>query len=257
MAIPTNSFFQRAAYLSMPEPITFPSSIVFPRDPIPYSGTDETRSEPELAYVGEHSALKTLASPTRAKNAADESSSPATDRLIRLRSAVLEASEAAIPSRQPLRRALIDSFFTNIAHTAPVVSRSEVCELDSSILLQQAVCLAGSLTRYWNPQHRSFQENLYEKIKILLALNVESNMLVVLQSMCLLTLWSPNSANTVSLDSPWHANGSALRLALQMGLHRRSSYTHRTDGSCRRRIWWMLYVGFATISPSSQFLTNT
>lgn len=190
--------------------------------------------------------LNTSASNSTSRPAADQSTRIAIDELAGLRAAVVKASEADVLPKQPLRRALMDSFFTNIRHSVPIISPSEVYEPDSSILLQQAVCLAGSLARHSHSRQSLFQGNLYEKIKLLLALNVESNMLTVLKSMCLLTLWSPDASSIVSLDSPWHANGSAIRLAVQMGLHRKSTYTGRTDASCRRRIWWMLYVGFPT-----------
>ena len=214
------------------------------QDPTPHPTTLGTRDDQDSAYVAEHSVLNTSASPAKPRFNSDKPSIAATERVTKLRTAVLKASEADVLPKEPLRLALIDSFFTNIGHTVPVVSRSEVCEPHSSILLQQAVCLAGGLTRHPHPQHSVFQALLYEKIKLLLAMNVESNKLIVLKSQCLLTLWSPDASNIVSLDSPWHANGHAIRLAVQMGLHRKSTYTGRSDASCRRRIWWILYVCF-------------
>jgi hypothetical protein len=34
----------------------------------------------------------------------------------------------------------------------------------------------------------------------------------------------------------------AVRLALQMGLHRESTYLNRPDAKCLRRIFWQLHV---------------
>lgn len=79
-------------------------------------------------------------------------------------------------------------------------------------------------------------------------------MLVVLKTLCLLTLWSPAPSHVVCLDGPWHATGSAIRLAVQMGLHKRSTYDGKPDQSCRRRIWWLLYVSLSP-TPAHHLLT--
>ncbi|KAK5046118.1 hypothetical protein LTR84_008575 [Exophiala bonariae] len=234
--------FLDASDLAVTGALPSPSLTNLQQGLMPSSTTRRSINEQEFAYLAEHSVLNTSASSTTSRNISVKSPSNVSDGIMKLRAAVLKASEADVLPKQPLRRALIDSFFCNIGHAIPIISRSEVCEPDSSILLQQVVCLAGNLTRHPHPQYSLFQEQLYQKIKLLIAMNVEPNMLIVLKAKTLLTLWSPDSSNVVSLDSPWHAGGSAVRLAQQMGLHRHSTYSGRADAGCRRRIWWALYA---------------
>ncbi|EXJ53483.1 uncharacterized protein A1O5_13259 [Cladophialophora psammophila CBS 110553] len=159
------------------------------------------------------------------------------------RSKVLKASEADVLPKPAMRRALYDAFFTNLAHVLPLVDRKELESSDSSVLLQQAVCLAGSLLRHPNlPDSFSRTNAFYEKVKLLLCLDTEPDMLSVIKALCILTLWSPHSPETVSLNGAWHATGSALRLAIQMGLHQNSTYEAASDAKSRRRIWWFLYA---------------
>lgn len=227
----------------MPEPLACPSPVYSPPIPPPSSSMHQVKDEQEPAYVAEHSVLRAHTSPATSKTPADQPLNGGHDGVAKLRDAVLKASEADVLPKQPLRRALIDAFFTHVGHSVPVVTRLEVCSPGASVLLQQVVCLVGSLTRQSNSQQTQFQAHQYQKVKLLLAMNAESNMLNVLKAKCLLTLWSPVASSVVSLDSPWHVNSSAIRLAVQMGLHRRSTYVGRSDTSCRRRIWWLLYVG--------------
>lgn len=161
-----------------------------------------------------------------------------------LQLSILRATDAHKLPKPALRQALVDSFFTHLAFCFPVVDRADVESADSSVLLQQAVCLAGSLTRHPNlPDSFSRAQAIYEKIKILICINSEPNMLVVLKVLSLLTLWSPIPSHIVSLDGPWHSIGMALRLAIQMGMHKDATYANKPDRACRRRLWWFLYVG--------------
>ena len=160
-----------------------------------------------------------------------------------LRNKVLKASDAHKLPKSALRQALFDAFFENLIYAFPIINRAEVESPGASVLLQQAVCLAGSLLRHPNlPDSFPRAHAIYEKVKVLICLNFESDMLVVLKVLCLLTLWSPIPSHIVSLDGPWHATGSALRLAVQMGMHRNSTYANKSDYGCRRRLWWLLYV---------------
>ncbi|KEF62010.1 uncharacterized protein A1O9_03582 [Exophiala aquamarina CBS 119918] len=83
---------------------------------------DGMRNEPEAAYFAEYSVLKLRAKSTVAT---DQQPSAPSDGLMSLRAAVLKASGTDVLPKQPIRRALIDSFFTNICHTVPVLSRPE------------------------------------------------------------------------------------------------------------------------------------
>jgi len=156
---------------------------------------------------------------------------------------ILQVSEADVLPAQPLRGALIDCFFRCLADSFPMIERDEVDSPRASVLLQQAVCFAGSLMRPSSPQWSLVDtKTLYDKVMLLISLNYERNTITILKAMCLLTLWSPKSPNRVSLVGPWHVTGSALRLAIQMGMHRKSTILGKPDTSCRLKIIWMLHV---------------
>ncbi|KAE8414382.1 fungal-specific transcription factor domain-containing protein [Aspergillus pseudocaelatus] len=160
-----------------------------------------------------------------------------------VRLSILNATHAHTLPKPALRQALFDAFFTNLSYCFPIVGRADVESPGSSVLLQQAVCLAGSLMRQPNlPDSFPRAQAIYEKIKILICVNFEPNMLTVLKTLSLLTLWSPNPSHIVSLDGPWHATGSAVRLAVQMGMHKNSTYAGKSDRTCRRRLWWLLFA---------------
>lgn len=168
---------------------------------------------------------------------------------------VLVATDAHKLPKPILRQALFDAFFENFSHCFPIVERAEVESPESSVLLQQAICLAGTMTRHTTlPDSIPQAQAIYEKIKLLICVNFEPNMLSVLKALCLLTVWSPIPSHVVSLDGPWHATGSALRLGVQMGMHKNSTYANKPDRQCRRRIWWLLYVRHSVITTSILFV---
>ncbi|PYH91134.1 hypothetical protein BO71DRAFT_386260 [Aspergillus ellipticus CBS 707.79] len=82
---------------------------------------------------------------------------------------------------------------------------------------------------------------LYDKVKTLLYLNYETDILVTLKTLCLLSCWSVKSPDKISLDGPWYWMGVASRLAIQMGLHRESTYRDNPRSRCLRRIFWHLH----------------
>jgi hypothetical protein len=166
---------------------------------------------------------------------------PSTDS--RWKTAVLLASEADRLPKLPLRQAYFDAFFAHLGYAYPIIERHEIEGPRASILLQQAVCFAGSLMRNPSlPDSFTKPKLLYERLKMLICLNVETDMLMVLKAMCLMMLWSPHPSNMVSLDAPWHATGNALRLAFHMGLHRYHTYRNKSNAACLRRLWWLLVV---------------
>lgn len=209
----------------------------------------------DMAYIAEHSILR---SPScgRVLDFSVVEPSLLTDTPNNL-AMILQVSEADVLPRQPLRGALIDVFFTCLADSFPMIERGEVDLPGSSILLQQAVCFAGGLMRPSSLQWSHVETKvLYDKVKLLISLHYESNVTIVLKAMCLLTLWSPNSPNTVSLVGPWHATGSALRLAIQMGMHRKSVLLGKSDAKCRLKIIWMLHVSLTTTFGGDSMLSQ-
>lgn len=197
------------------------------------------------AYFAEHSVLQDAdyedesGKPSTALPPTEMSGSITTDVKVK----ILRATDAHKLPKPALRQALFDAFFANLSYTFPIIDRAEVESPRASVLLQQAVCMAGSLMRHPNlPDSFPRTRALYEKVKVLICVNFEPNMMVVLKVLCLLTLWSPIPSHIVSLDGPWHATGSALRLAVQMGMHKNSTYASKADRACRRRLWWLLNV---------------
>lgn len=197
------------------------------------------------AYIAEHSVLQDadyeshLGLPSPDSPATEATGGVTPD----LKFKILRATDAHKLPKPALKQALFDAFFTHLSYCYPIVERAELEAPGASVLLQQAVCLAGSMMRHPNlPDSSSRAQAIYEKIKILICVNHEPNMLVMLKVMSLLTVWSPVPSHIVSLDGPWHATGTALRLAVQMGMHRSATYNGKPDRGCRRRLWWLAYV---------------
>lgn len=159
---------------------------------------------------------------------------------------ILQLTDATSGPPKSMSHALIDIYFQELYWIAPILSRSEINKVDSPVLLLQSVYFAGGLMRRsksWPPS--SSPEACYRKIKTLLLLDYERDKLVVLQALCLLSLWSPNIPQMITLDCPWHWTGMAIRLALQFGMHREITYSSRAfDPVYRRRLWWFLFVSF-------------
>ncbi|KAK0609225.1 Acetamidase regulatory protein [Lasiodiplodia hormozganensis] len=83
---------------------------------------------------------------------------------------------------------------------------------------------------------------LYIKVKTLLFLDMEKDPLVVLRAVALLGSWSSHPPQAISLECPWQWNGTAIRLALQLGLHREATYTDSERHKRSRRVMWFLFV---------------
>lgn len=157
---------------------------------------------------------------------------------------ILEVTGAGRPPSNVVLQAMLDLYFSHAYHRIPVIDRADLSSSDSPILLRQAICLVASLLRI--PPEGSTTQILaypyYRNTKVLLDLNLEPNNATKLKAMCLLTSWSMTAPSVVSMDTPWHWNGVALHLAVQMGLHRGATYDGRVDAGITRRIWWSIFV---------------
>jgi Fungal specific transcription factor domain len=162
---------------------------------------------------------------------------------------ILHLSKANSTPPNSMAKALIDIYFQELYWIVPVVSRQELSAPDPSLLLLQSVYFAGGLMRrskIW-PQSSS-PEEIYKKIKTLLFLDYEKDKALVLKALCLLSIWSPNGPQVVTLDCPWHWTGMALRLALQLGMHREVTHSNReSETSSSRKLWWFLFVSFCIV----------
>ncbi|KAM0555899.1 hypothetical protein ACHAPJ_006301 [Fusarium lateritium] len=156
-----------------------------------------------------------------------------------LRASILNLTHADVLPRSALLRALTDAYFEHIHPFYPVVDRDDVVKPGSSIMLQQAVCLAGSLMQH-DVENVQLCRSQYEKVKTLIHLNYEEDNVVLLKTLCLLTCYSVLPTDRVTVDGPWHWLGMAIRLAIQLGLHKDSTYRQYPDPKCLRRLFWHL-----------------
>ncbi|KLJ10483.1 hypothetical protein EMPG_14137 [Blastomyces silverae] len=138
--------------------------------------------------------------------------------------------------------ALNSIYFKYLYHRVPVVDRQQVTACPS-MLLQQSLCLAGSVLRHpRSTKSLAESELFYARAKALFYSNHEHDPLTILQSVCLLTLWTVTPPSVVTIDSGWSWLGLAIRFAFQIGLHRESTYPQRASPGCARRIAWFLFV---------------
>ncbi|KIX03137.1 uncharacterized protein Z518_06688 [Rhinocladiella mackenziei CBS 650.93] len=155
----------------------------------------------------------------------------------------LKVSGALVLPPKPMLDALTDNFFTYLYHLCAVIDPQELLVRNPSLLLSQAICLAGSLVRQ-NRGHSflSSSEQMYMKVKTLIMTNHEKDSHVVLKSICLLACWNVTPAMMVDLDCSYHWIGVAVRQMLQMGLHQDSTYVSMTNPGVIRRLAWHIYA---------------
>ncbi|KAJ5408399.1 hypothetical protein N7509_002282 [Penicillium cosmopolitanum] len=142
-----------------------------------------------------------------------------------------------------LTEALSSLYFKYLYHRIPVVDHQDVASVCSSTLLQQSLCLAGSVLRHPKSTKSLVEsERFYARAKALFYSNHEHDPLTILKSVCLLTLWTVTPPAVVTIDSGWSWLGLAIRFAFQIGLHKESTYSQRSSPGCARRIAWFLYA---------------
>lgn len=157
------------------------------------------------------------------------------------RDKVLQATEAAVLPKPALLRARIDAFMAQSFHHCPVVDARDISGVTPSVLLQQGLYMVGNLIMHdYNGPQRSHE--LYQKLKFLLSINFEKDPVQILKTLCLMSCWSLEPSNPVNLDGPWKWTTLAAQLAIQMGLHKESTYYGRRNEGCLRRIFWQIHV---------------
>lgn len=242
---------ERSSFLSVPnEPIVEDgfrySAISNPLTSTVQSDNGSSRTEPpprqNAGFVSHCSMIQQLNGPT------EIGSFGAVDS-VSLQAAILRATQASILPRPALLSARTDAYMTHVFHQCPIIDSSEVLGVGCSVLLQQGLCMVGSLMTH-DPSGPEQAHELYQKLKLLLSVNFEENCVQTLKILCLMSCWSLKPSTPVSLDGPWHWTGLAIQLVIQMGLHRESTYATRVDAGCLRRIFWYLYV--RATSPSNQ-----
>lgn len=163
---------------------------------------------------------------------------------------IIDSCQVLSLPRQTLLRALVDTSTTATFHHCPVFEPLALKTSGSSILLKLAVCLVGNYTRQDQSGLRVAAE-LYEKIKVLLAIDLERDSVAILQVVCLISQWSGEATSTASLGGPAHWIGLGMRLALEMGLHQENTYASRDDAPLLRRTFWYLHVSALIVGLES------
>ncbi|KAJ5707924.1 hypothetical protein N7488_007725 [Penicillium malachiteum] len=115
---------------------------------------------------------------------------------------ILEVNQAAHLPRSPITQAFSDFYFREIFHFVPVIDRGQA-ELESSVLLQQCLCFAGSTMRQSTEPREWSPTAIYGRIKTLLFLNYDPILMNTLTALCVLSTWLAYSPETIMLDSPW------------------------------------------------------
>lgn len=212
-------------------------ALVSPEESLPPS---ESTNQLQSGYIGDRSVLAYPPTPTPAHP--NDGLAPGQADL------ALSSTKAREPPPRVVAEALVDFFFDELSPLMPVVDRGELEHRDAPLLLRQSVCFAGSMVRRSSAaagHHHAASSStraLYIKVKTLLFLETENDPLVVLRAVALLGSWSSHPPQAISLECPWQWNGTAIRLALQLGLHREATYTDSERHKRSRRVMWFLFV---------------
>lgn len=153
---------------------------------------------------------------------------------------ILAATKAnELPPSTQLQ-ASIDFFYKYLYCSLPIFERTELHKPGG--LVGQTVHFLGCLLRSPDRTTNVVLQSMYQKLRVLLFVGLESEKLAVLSVLVALSCWSPNPPDVVTLDASWHWIGSAVRHALQIGMHRESTYQHRDEAQRLRRLWWTVFV---------------
>lgn len=220
-----------------------------PAAPDPSTARSINRTNDPSSYLGDHTLLVhdavTEVCPTSANLPIF---TPQTNSL-------LQFAQATILPKTQLMAALTESYFQHVFSRYPVAERSDLADSECSTLLKQSICMAGSLMRHSSkPGELAFSHSLYEKTKVMLFLNQDLDPVENLAALCLMICWSPNTTDIFSFDCPWQWTGTAIRLAVQMGLHKEITYLGRPQAARLRRLWWILMVSLCPLSGYQSFL---
>lgn len=188
-------------------------------------------------YLGEQSLMSCSPQPAALETDLGDSFSET------VTTAFLKVTGAASLPPQKMVEALAESYFHLLFYRMAVVDRSDLLTDNPSLLLSQALCLVGTLLRH--PRGVSplkSGEPFYIRAKTLLCINHEKDNLTVLKALCFVAVWNTTSAAVVNMDGPWHWLGAALRLLIQMGLHREATCLQMPNPGSARRVAWYFFV---------------
>ncbi|OTA70163.1 hypothetical protein K449DRAFT_4096 [Hypoxylon sp. EC38] len=155
---------------------------------------------------------------------------------------ILKLTRASSTPPVTLQNVLADLYTEWLYPYVPIFDKKDIDQCGSSLLLRHTLSLGGTLVQRpgkypstWTPR------DFANKIKTLLFLETEKNIFNVLKAFCILSCWSQGSPRDAILDCPWQWLATAIRLAIQLGLHRESMHGSAAVSRGTRQIWWFLF----------------
>ncbi|KAK5273157.1 hypothetical protein LTR99_002549 [Exophiala xenobiotica] len=166
------------------------------------------------------------------------SQAPATPNLI--------AKDAFVLPPTHVSDVLIADYFNHIHTGLPIIDKDKFMkdyhDSDSapSILLLQAICLAGSHVTTAFKNNQDLKAAFFRRAKALIDGRYEEDRMHVVQAALLLT-WFSDGGDDICANAWWWI-GVAARTAIGLGMHRDvgSSKMPETDKCIWRKIWWCL-----------------
>ncbi|KIX06565.1 uncharacterized protein Z518_04541 [Rhinocladiella mackenziei CBS 650.93] len=166
--------------------------------------------------------------------------------------AYLKAKGAFTTPTPECLNALIETFIEKFYPLYSIVNKSEFLKQYQSgslpWILLQAACLIGAtyceigvIKTGGFKTRQSARRFFYDKAKVLYDVGYETNSVVLLQAIIILTFWGPDMK---SYWNPCSWVGVAVTIAESLALHRSTGFSmshHRNQGLLRR-IWWTIAV---------------
>ncbi|KAJ9503538.1 hypothetical protein H2202_000677 [Exophiala xenobiotica] len=163
----------------------------------------------------------------------------------------LQAKGALTAPTNECLTALIQAFMDKFYPLCSIVDRSEFMRQHQSRrlpwILLQAACLIGAtycdadvLKKAGFKSRQAARRFFYDKAKVLYDVGYETNSVVLLQAIVMLTFWGPDMKG---YWNPCSWIGVAVTIAESLGIHRSAGYsTLHKDKGLLRRLWWTIAV---------------
>ncbi|KAH0841872.1 hypothetical protein FOPE_06876 [Fonsecaea pedrosoi] len=153
---------------------------------------------------------------------------------------------------RPVRDGLIDNFLKICSPWMPVVEIEDLKLQNTgsgptsstpggSLLLTQAVLVAGSRVQPTGRSPNSDCASFYSKAKALFFADVETDPLNTISALCLMQWYNPSGPEHVSIHSSGFWLRTAVGLGYQIGLHREPD-PKSVKCKLRRRLFWTLFL---------------
>ncbi|EXJ79347.1 hypothetical protein A1O3_08849 [Capronia epimyces CBS 606.96] len=148
-------------------------------------------------------------------------------------------------------RALIDAFIGSFYPLYSIVNKAEFLEhhqsgttpwilLHAACLIGAAYCDIGVIKSAGFKTRQSARRFFYDKAKVLYDVGYETNSVVLLQAIIILTFWGPDMK---SYWNPCSWVGVAVTIAESLGIHRSTAFSSsHQDKGLLRRMWWAIAV---------------